>query len=135
MLADIDWPIIVLWVSTIGLAVTLVVLTLGRLRFARIAVDGVTGPLGDDPLAKPVVTRVHRYLLLSGAQLICDFSVLGYFMYSLYHHTNADTPRAYLDAMPPIWPMLLVGIARIALEFPIRSTRQRVLDIMTRGYE
>ena len=131
---DLTLPQTWLWVCTIGLAITTVVLTLGRLRFARIAVGGVSGPPGEDDLAKAVVTRVHRFLILSGAQLLCDLAVLLYFIYSLYHQVTAGTPRAFLDAMPPIWPILLAAIARIALEFPIRATRRRILNILENGY-
>lgn len=131
---DLSLPQIWLWVCTIGLAITLVVLTLGRIRFARIAVGGVAGPPGEDDLRKAVVSRVHRFLLLSGAQLLCDLAALGYFVHSLYYQVTAGTPRAFLDAMLPIWPLLLAAIARVALEFPIRAVRRRILQILENGY-
>jgi hypothetical protein len=115
---------IALWVCTIGLAVTLPILAFGRVQFARRAADDGTAPPNQNVRPNPVIVRVRRYLLLSGLQLLFDLIVLGFFLLFIF------TAEARVLA----WPLFAVALGRILVEFPIRATRRRILEILKHGY-
>jgi len=127
---EFDFQTWVLVACILGLTLTIPVLAFGRLRFAKLSSDVARAWPNEDVRHNPVVALVWRYMTLAALQLLIDVSVLCWFAYFLFVEWTSPDPRAFLDAVSPIWPWMLAGVARITLEFPIRSLRKRILALV-----